>query len=54
MLSLIGKFIADERGTTSIEYALLASGISLAIITVVGNLGAKVNAGYINIGASIQ
>jgi Flp pilus assembly pilin Flp len=37
MLSLIGKFIADKRGTTSIEYAVLAGGISLAIITAVGN-----------------
>jgi pilus assembly protein Flp/PilA len=54
MLSLIGKFIADERGATSIEYALLASGISLAIITAVGNLGARVNASYVSIGAAIQ
>ncbi len=54
MLSLIEKFIADERGATSIEYAVLAGGVSLAIITVVGNLGAKVNAGYVGIGAAIQ
>ena len=48
MLTLMGKFITDESGATSIEYALLA------IITAVGSLGAKVSAGYVSIGAAVQ
>lgn len=37
-------FLADERGATAIEYALIAGGISIAIVTVVTDLGATVGA----------
>ena len=48
-----GRFLADERGATAIEYALIASGIGAAIIsivlgvgnTVVNNLYNKVSTG---------
>jgi pilus assembly protein Flp/PilA len=36
------RFLADERGATAIEYALIASGIAGAIIAVVGTLGGNV------------
>jgi pilus assembly protein Flp/PilA len=32
----------DERGTTAIEYAIMASGIALAIISTVFSLGTSV------------
>lgn len=35
---------ADRRGATAIEYALMASGISLAIISTVWTLGTSVKA----------
>ena len=35
------KFMRDESGATAIEYGLIAAGISVAIITVVGGLGSK-------------
>jgi pilus assembly protein Flp/PilA len=34
-----GRFLADERGATAIEYALIASGIAAAIISIVSGLG---------------
>jgi Flp pilus assembly pilin Flp len=34
-----GCLLADERGTTAIEYALIASGIGAAIVSVVYGLG---------------
>jgi pilus assembly protein Flp/PilA len=37
-----GEFLADERGATAIEYALIASGISAAIISIVFGLGTSV------------
>lgn len=37
--SLLQKFIASEQGTTAIEYALIAGGISVVIIGSVGILG---------------
>lgn len=37
------RFINDESGATAIEYALIASGISVAIISVVQELGTAVH-----------
>jgi pilus assembly protein Flp/PilA len=34
-----GRLLADERGATAIEYALIASGIGAAIISIVSGLG---------------
>jgi pilus assembly protein Flp/PilA len=34
-----GRFLADTRGTTAIEYGLIAAGISAVIIVTVYNLG---------------
>ena len=38
------KFAADASGATAIEYALIVSGIAVAIITAVGALGDKLSA----------
>ena len=34
-----GRFLADERGATAIEYALIASGIAAAIVSIVFGVG---------------
>jgi pilus assembly protein Flp/PilA len=39
-------FAGDESGATNIEYALIASGISLAIIGIVNTLGTTLNTSY--------
>jgi pilus assembly protein Flp/PilA len=44
MRDLLSRFLRDERGTTAIEYALIAAGISVAIVTVVSTLGTQVAA----------
>jgi pilus assembly protein Flp/PilA len=41
MKKLFARFMQDESGATAIEYGLIAAGISVAIITVVGTLGLK-------------
>ena len=38
-----GRFLADERGATAIEYALIASGIAAAIISIVMGVGNTVS-----------
>jgi pilus assembly protein Flp/PilA len=43
MKSLVGKFWNDESGATAIEYGLIAAGIALAIIAMVGKLGSTLN-----------
>jgi len=44
--SLLCKFLADRSGATAIEYALIAGGISLAIIATVQALGTVVSGQY--------
>jgi pilus assembly protein Flp/PilA len=39
MSTIFKKFVADEKGTTAIEYGLIAAGISVAIIAVVQGVG---------------
>jgi pilus assembly protein Flp/PilA len=46
---MISKFLRDESGATAIEYGLIAAGISVAIITIVGTLGGKIAAVFTNI-----
>jgi len=41
MINLAKRFANDESGATSIEYGLIAAGISVAIITVVNSLGSQ-------------
>jgi pilus assembly protein Flp/PilA len=49
MKNLVKRFAQDESGATAIEYGLIAAGIALAIITVVGNLGNKVSSVFSNV-----
>ena len=43
------RFVQDERGATAIEYALIASGIGVAIAAAIVNLGSTVNGLYTNV-----
>jgi pilus assembly protein Flp/PilA len=48
------RFLRDEAGATSIEYALIACGIAVAIITVVNALGVSVNDKFESVRAAIN
>jgi pilus assembly protein Flp/PilA len=54
MVQLFKDFLADETGATAIEYGLIAAGISLAIIAVVGGIGAKLNTKFSSINTSLK
>jgi pilus assembly protein Flp/PilA len=41
MLNHLQRFLKNESGTAAIEYGLIASGISVAIIPSVHNVGQK-------------
>ncbi len=43
MKQLIARLAIDETGVTSIEYAVIAASLSIAIVVVVGELGTEVN-----------
>ena len=42
IVSLVRRFIRDDGGATAIEYAMIASGIAVAIATAIVTLGSSV------------
>ena len=54
MVQLLKDFLADESGATAIEYGLIAAGISLAIIAVVGGIGMKLNTKFGSVNSSLK
>lgn len=47
-------FARDESGTTAIEYAMIASGIAVAIIAAVNSLGSTTNAMYTSVQTALK
>ena len=43
LTSTIRRFLRDERGATAIEYAIMASGIAVAIVATDASLGSSVS-----------
>ena len=48
MLSIV-RFFSDESGATAIEYALIAGGISIAIVAVVQTIGSTLNTTFTSV-----
>ena len=53
-MRLLLKLLRDEQGATAIEYGLIAAGISLAIISIVNGMGAKLNTKFTSINSSLK
>lgn len=47
-------FLKDELGATAIEYALIAAGVALAIITVVKGVGTKLNTTFATVSSQLN
>ena len=47
-------WIADESGATAIEYGLIAAGIALAIVVVVGTLGTSLNTTFGSVATAVK
>jgi Flp pilus assembly pilin Flp len=54
MTKLLHRFMLCRQGVTAIEYALIASGIALTIVTAVSAVGVQWRATFFNIANSIQ
>ena len=54
MRELLRTFLKDESGATAIEYGLIASGIALALISVVNGLGTKLNTKFTSISTQLH
>jgi pilus assembly protein Flp/PilA len=51
---LVVGFLKDETAATAIEYGLIAAGISLMIIAVVGKIGGKLNTSFTSINSQLR
>jgi pilus assembly protein Flp/PilA len=51
---LLHRFFEEQSGATAIEYALIAAGISLAIIAAVNGLGSTLNTKFSTINDSLK
>ena len=54
MKDLVRRFLTDASGATAIEYGLIAAGISVAIITIVGTLGGQLNTTFTSISTQLK
>jgi len=55
IFATVVRFMGDERGATAIEYALVASGIAVAIASTVVSLGSAVkNNLYGNVATALK
>jgi pilus assembly protein Flp/PilA len=48
------RFLNNEDGATAIEYGLIAAGISIAIVTVVGTVGTSLNNTFTSIATALK
>jgi pilus assembly protein Flp/PilA len=54
MMTILQRFLHDESGATAIEYGLIAAGIAVAIIAVVGAVGTGINTTFTNIATGLK
>lgn len=53
-MTMLLKFLHCRSGATSIEYGLIAAGISIGIVAVVNGLGSALGSKYSGFAASIK
>jgi pilus assembly protein Flp/PilA len=54
MLQQISRFLTDESGATSIEYCLIAAGLSIVIVTAVNSIGSTINTKFTSVNTSLK
>ena len=54
MIRKLQAFLADESAATAIEYAMIAGGLSIVIITAVNSLGTVMNAKYTSVSTALK
>ena len=54
MNKFLSRFVKDESGATAIEYGLIAAGIAVAIIVVVGDGGTALDTKFGEVETGLQ
>ena len=50
----ISAFLANESGATAIEYAIIASGLSIVILASVNGIGTSLNAVFKSVSTTLK
>ncbi|MFL9825499.1 Flp family type IVb pilin [Rhodoplanes sp. SY1] len=53
MFGTVKRFVRDERAATSIEYALIAAGISITIIVAVNSVGTSMKGRFEDVSSKL-
>lgn len=53
-MQTIIRFLKDDSGATAIEYALIAAGIAVAIVTAVNSVGTAISGKFTAIKTSLK
>ena len=54
MLNAFNRFLQNEDGATAIEYALIASLIAIAMVTILTNLGTRLSKEFSEVSSSLK
>lgn len=54
MLRLLSRFLKDQAGATAIEYAIIAGGISILIVTAVSGVGTTLSGKFTSVNNSLK
>jgi pilus assembly protein Flp/PilA len=54
MIVKFKSFVANESGATAIEYALIASLIAIALVTILGSLGTKLSTEFSEVSSALK
>jgi len=54
MRRLLARFVDDECGATAIEYAFIAGGISILIVTAVSGIGSALSTKFSDVSSSLK
>jgi pilus assembly protein Flp/PilA len=54
MLKLFTRFVRDDSAATAIEYALIAAGISIAIVVAVQGIGTTLNGTFSSVNSQLR
>ena len=54
MLAKFKSFVANEFGATAIEYALIASLIAIALVTILTSLGTRLSSEFSEISSALK
>ena len=54
MLRFASRFLVDESGATAIEYGMIASGIFLALVSVLTQVGTSLSGVYVQVNGNLH